>query len=112
MYDLGIGIHCEYSPVLHQTLLLSLSPRLPPSYRFVQGDADVEWKFARAKLWFSYFEHGSILPVPFNLVPSPKSVVSLLLGIKSFVWGAPSAMSRENSNDEMELNNVSHRLLK
>jgi len=72
----------------------------------VQDDADVEWKFARAKLWFSYFEHGSTLPVPFNLVPSPRSMVSLLLGIKEFLWDAPSGKSSENSNDEVELNNV------
>lgn len=51
----------------------------------LQDDADVEWKFARAKLWFSYFEEGRTLPVPFNLVPSPKSVYGLALGLKSLL---------------------------
>lgn len=50
---------------------------------FHQDDADVEWKFARAKLWFSYFEEGRTLPVPFNLVPSPKSMLGLSKGIKA-----------------------------
>ncbi|GAA6097152.1 short transient receptor potential channel 6a isoform X1 [Tachysurus ichikawai] len=50
-----------------------------------KDDADVEWKFARAKLWFSYFEEGRTLPVPFNLVPSPKSMLSLGLGLKSLL---------------------------
>lgn len=52
---------------------------------FVQDDADVEWKFARAKLWFSYFEEGRTLPVPFNLVPSPKSLFYLLLKLKKWI---------------------------
>ena len=77
----------------------------------LQDDADVEWKFARAKLWFSYFEQGGILPVPFNLVPSPRSVISLLLGIRESLWEAPKGKNRENTNDEMELNKVRRQLL-
>ncbi len=72
----------------------------------VQDDADVEWKFARAKLWFSYFEHGGSLPVPFNLVPSPTSVLSFLLGIKEFLWDVPQDTSKTKSNDDMELDKV------
>ena len=34
-------------------------------------------KFARSKLWLSYFEEGSTLPAPFNLIPSPKSMFYL-----------------------------------
>lgn len=39
-----------------------------------QDHADIEWKFARTKLWMSYFDEGATLPPPFNIVPSPKSV--------------------------------------
>ncbi|KAL3188413.1 hypothetical protein MRX96_003395 [Rhipicephalus microplus] len=35
---------------------------------------DREWKFARSKLWMGYFDEGSTLPPPFNLIISPKSV--------------------------------------
>lgn len=72
----------------------------------LQDDADVEWKFARAKLWFSYFEHGGTLPVPFNLVPSPKAVGSLLLDIRASIWNGAPGRFTETSHDEMELNNV------
>lgn len=34
--------------------------------------SDVEWKFARSKLWMSYFEDGDTVPPPFNLMPSVK----------------------------------------
>ena len=39
-----------------------------------QDHADIEWKFARTKLWMSYFEEGGTLPTPFNVIPSPKSL--------------------------------------
>lgn len=75
-------------------------------YLLLQGDADVEWKFARAKLWFSYFEHCSTMPVPFNLIPTPDSILSLWLGVRDFLWNKPESSSKENPNDELELNEV------
>lgn len=35
----------------------------------------MEWKFARSKLWISYFEEGGTAPPPFNVLPSPKSIL-------------------------------------
>lgn len=49
------------------------------SFYYVQDDSDVEWKFARSKLWLSYFDDGKTLPPPFSVVPSPKSFVYLIL---------------------------------
>ena len=40
--------------------------------------ADVEWKFARSKLWISYFEEGGTCPPPFNIIPTPKSMYYLI----------------------------------
>jgi len=37
----------------------------------LQGDCDVEWKFARTRLWMNYIDVGNTLPVPFNMVPTP-----------------------------------------
>lgn len=37
-----------------------------------QEHSDVEWKFARSKLWMSYFEESGTLPPPFNIFPAPK----------------------------------------
>ena len=39
-----------------------------------QERADTEWKFARTKLWMSYFEDGNTVPPPFNILPSVKSI--------------------------------------
>lgn len=68
----------------------------------LQDDADVEWKFARAKLWFSYFEEGRTLPVPFNMVPSPKSVLCLSKGIKSLVLQCVTGHTEDKANTQLE----------
>ncbi|XP_032812352.1 short transient receptor potential channel 7-like [Petromyzon marinus] len=63
-----------YNVTMVVVLLNMLIAMINSSYQEIEDDADVEWKFARAKLWISYFEEGRTLPVPFNLVPSPKSL--------------------------------------
>ncbi|XP_043231805.1 transient receptor potential-gamma protein-like isoform X2 [Amphibalanus amphitrite] len=40
----------------------------------IEERADTEWKFARSKLWMSYFEEGGTVPPPFNIIITPKSV--------------------------------------
>ncbi|KAM7412783.1 hypothetical protein PAMA_020252 [Pampus argenteus] len=55
-----------------------------------QDHADIEWKFARTKLWMSYFEEGGTLPSPFNIIPSPKSVYYLIGWIKMHMFKEPS----------------------
>ena len=62
----------------------------------------MEWKFARAKLWLSYFDEGRTLPAPFNLVPSPKSFYYLVLRIKSCLIRLCKANGRRHNN-ELEL---------
>jgi hypothetical protein len=42
------------------------------THSIIQEHADTEWKFARTKLWMSYFEEGGTLPSPFNIFPHPK----------------------------------------
>ncbi|KAM3177506.1 hypothetical protein ACTXT7_004433 [Hymenolepis weldensis] len=39
-----------------------------------KNQADIEWKFARSKLWLGYFDEGSTLPPPLNTIVSPKSI--------------------------------------
>ncbi|TKS80695.1 Short transient receptor potential channel 6 [Collichthys lucidus] len=111
--NIGYVLYGVYNIIMVIVLLNMLIAMFNSSFQEIEGDADVEWKFARAKLWFSYFGHGGTLPVPFNLIPSPTSVASLLLGIREFLWDAPQGQSKENSSDEMELNKkIMNRLIK
>ncbi len=60
-----------------------------------QDHADIEWKFARTKLWMSYFEEGGTLPSPFNIIPSPKSVYYLIGWIKRHLLKRPNMKGLE-----------------
>ncbi|XP_049432239.1 short transient receptor potential channel 6 [Epinephelus fuscoguttatus] len=104
--NIGYVLYGVYNIIMVIVLLNMLIAMFNSSFQEIEDDADVEWKFARAKLWFSYFEQGGTLPVPFNLLPSPKSVISLLLGIREFLWDVLKGKSKDNSNDEMELNKL------
>ncbi|KAJ8798244.1 hypothetical protein J1605_001369 [Eschrichtius robustus] len=49
--------------------------------------ADMEWKFACSKLYLSYFREGLMLPVPFNILPSPKATFYLLREVPAWEVG-------------------------
>lgn len=80
-------------------LLNMLIAMMSNSFQIISEKADTEWKFARTKLWvnkyflesdldlifipfkISYFDTGSTVPPPFNILPTPKSFM-ILLGCK------------------------------
>lgn len=71
----------------------------------------MEWKFARAKLWLSYFDEGRTLPAPFNLVPSPKSFYYLILKIKMCLIKLCKSKAKNCENDlEMGMLNSKKRV--
>ncbi|XP_020490514.1 short transient receptor potential channel 6 [Labrus bergylta] len=104
--NIGYVLYGVYNIIMVIVLLNMLIAMFNSSFQEIEDDSDVEWKFARAKLWFSYFENGGTLPVPFNLVPSPMSVVSLWLGIRDLLRDGPQGKSKESTHDERELNKL------
>ena len=58
-------------------LLNMLIAMMSNSYQSIAEQADVEWKFARTKLWISYFDNGATVPPPFNIFPTPKTFMRL-----------------------------------
>ncbi|XP_068613013.1 short transient receptor potential channel 6-like [Brachionichthys hirsutus] len=101
--NIGYVLYGVYNIIMVIVLLNMLIAMFNSSFQEIEDDADVEWKFARAKLWFSYFEHGGTLPVPFNLLPSLTSIISLMLGIKAFLWNVPDSKNKQNSNGKEEI---------
>ncbi|KAF8565740.1 hypothetical protein P879_04719 [Paragonimus westermani] len=67
-----------YSYIAFIVLLNMLIAMMNSSYEQILQQVDVEWKFARSKLWISYFAEGCTVPVPFNLIPTPKSFMYCL----------------------------------
>ncbi|XP_069001774.1 short transient receptor potential channel 2-like [Embiotoca jacksoni] len=70
-----------FTLVIVIVLLNMLIAMITNSFQKIEDDADVEWKFARSKLYLSYFREGLTIPVPFNIIPSPKAVFYILRGI-------------------------------
>ncbi|XP_033631604.1 transient-receptor-potential-like protein [Asterias rubens] len=68
-------------------LLNMLIAMMSNSFQNIQDHADREWKFARSKLWMSYFDEGSTLPPPFNLIISPKSIYYFFSGVRRILCG-------------------------
>ncbi|XP_077350445.1 short transient receptor potential channel 6 isoform X2 [Festucalex cinctus] len=106
--NIGYILYGVYNVIMVIVLLNMLIAMFNSSFQEIEGDADMEWKFARAKLWFSYFEQGDSLPVPFNLLPSLGLVASLLRGLKGCLWETVRGKVKENMQaDEMERNKLS-----
>ncbi|VDK46077.1 unnamed protein product [Anisakis simplex] len=64
------GSYCCCSSIVLLNMLIAM---MSNSYENIHNQADVEWKFARSKLWIEYFDDTGTLPPPFNMIPSPKS---------------------------------------
>ncbi|XP_049865571.1 transient receptor potential-gamma protein-like isoform X1 [Pectinophora gossypiella] len=75
----GMLMFGTYAVINVIVLLNLLIAMMNHSYQLISERADVEWKFARSKLWISYFEEGGTAPPPFNVIPSPKSAI--------YAWG-------------------------
>uniref|UniRef100_A0A8C4KH94 Transient receptor potential cation channel subfamily C member 6 n=1 Tax=Dromaius novaehollandiae TaxID=8790 RepID=A0A8C4KH94_DRONO len=106
--NIGYVLYGVYNVTMVIVLLNMLIAMINSSFQEIEDDADVEWKFARAKLWFSYFEEGRTLPVPFNLVPSPKSLLYLLLRIKKWI-SKPFLCQKKSFQEDAEMNKLGQR---
>ncbi|CAF1250908.1 unnamed protein product, partial [Didymodactylos carnosus] len=79
-------------------LLNMLIAMMSKSYETIVEHADVEWKFARSKLYMEYIKEGASLPVPFNIVPTPKSIYYLYRRI--FQCGKLRESEQQKINNE------------
>lgn len=82
----------------------------------IDDRADVEWKFARSRLYMEYIRDGkdlllfslsyrksflvdlgSTLPVPMNICPTPKSFIYLIKRLKKMIISDPSSKKDANA---------------
>ncbi|GFS47584.1 short transient receptor potential channel 5 [Trichonephila inaurata madagascariensis] len=66
----GYGMWGMYHFIACLVILNMLIGMMAESYQRVQENADMEWKFACSTLWLSVFDTYSLVPPPFNLLPS------------------------------------------
>ncbi|XP_017840256.2 transient receptor potential-gamma protein [Drosophila busckii] len=92
----GMLMFGTYSVINIVVLLNLLIAMMNHSYQLISERADVEWKFARSKLWISYFEEGGTCPPPFNIIPTPKSIWYAIKWIRRVFCSGSSAARREH----------------
>uniref|UniRef100_A0A1I8P5H8 Transient receptor ion channel domain-containing protein n=1 Tax=Stomoxys calcitrans TaxID=35570 RepID=A0A1I8P5H8_STOCA len=73
----GLLMFGSYSVINVIVLLNLLIAMMSNSYAMIDEHSDTEWKFARTKLWMSFFDDSSTLPPPFNILPSVKWLIRL-----------------------------------
>ncbi|KAH8336809.1 hypothetical protein KR059_003944, partial [Drosophila kikkawai] len=73
----GLLMFGSYSVINVIVLLNLLIAMMSNSYAMIDEHSDTEWKFARTKLWMSYFEDSATLPPPFNVLPSVKWLIRM-----------------------------------
>ncbi|CAH1268040.1 TRPC7 [Branchiostoma lanceolatum] len=83
--NVGYILFGAYNVITVVVLINMLIAMISNSYQEIEDDSDVEWKFARTKLWLSYFEEGMTMPAPFNLMPSPKTFFYIIVGTKNLL---------------------------
>ncbi|XP_067627851.1 transient-receptor-potential-like protein isoform X2 [Eurosta solidaginis] len=71
----GLLMFGSYSVINVIVLLNLLIAMMSNSYAMIDEHSDTEWKFARTKLWLTYFEDSATLPPPFNIIPSAKWLI-------------------------------------
>ncbi|KAL4839566.1 hypothetical protein H8958_004323 [Nasalis larvatus] len=84
--NIGYVLYGVYNVTVVIVLLNMLIAIINNSFQEIEDDTDVEWKFSRVILWFSYFGEGRGLPVPFSLVLGPGSLFCILLKLKGWIF--------------------------
>uniref|UniRef100_A0A4W5LG05 Transient receptor potential cation channel, subfamily C, member 4a n=1 Tax=Hucho hucho TaxID=62062 RepID=A0A4W5LG05_9TELE len=92
---IGATMFGTYNVISLVVLLNMLIAMMNNSYQHIADHADIEWKFARTKLWMSYFEEGGTLPSPFNIIPSPKSIWYFICWIRKHIFKITRAKKTE-----------------
>uniref|UniRef100_A0A182JLW8 Transient receptor ion channel domain-containing protein n=1 Tax=Anopheles atroparvus TaxID=41427 RepID=A0A182JLW8_ANOAO len=98
----GLLMFGSYSVINVIVLLNLLIAMMSNSYAMIELHSDTEWKFARTRLWMSYFEESSTLPPPFNIFPTMKHLMRLLGKKKKRNLNRESTIRRKEDKERAE----------
>ncbi|XP_070802510.1 short transient receptor potential channel 1 isoform X4 [Pituophis catenifer annectens] len=98
----GAVIVGTYNVVVVIVLTKLLVAMLHKSFQLIANHEDKEWKFARAKLWLSYFDDKCTQPPPFNIIPAPKTICYIFNSLSKWISSHTSSgkVKRQNSLKE------------
>ncbi|CAF1047029.1 unnamed protein product [Rotaria sp. Silwood1] len=96
--NLGFVIYGLFTFVCVTVLINTLIVMLEETIEDIDDRADIEWKFARSKLYMEYIQDENILPIPLNILPSPRSIINLLKRIKQMITFNNVSRNDNNKN--------------
>nr|XP_018906370.1 PREDICTED: transient receptor potential-gamma protein isoform X2 [Bemisia tabaci] len=105
----GMLMFGTYSVINIVVLLNLLIAMMNHSYQLISERADVEWKFARSRLWISYFEEGGTVPPPFNIIPTPKSLFYFIMWLQKRIYGHTRTAKKEHMRTIRKVKQASER---
>ncbi|XP_070552773.1 short transient receptor potential channel 4-like isoform X2 [Ptychodera flava] len=95
-----MSCYCMTSIIVLINMLIAM---MNSSFQKIQSKADMEWKFARSRLWMSYFDEGGTLPVPFNIIPTPKTMFYLFQWLKRMCCGQVARLQRSATKSSRKI---------
>ncbi|CAF0718901.1 unnamed protein product [Brachionus calyciflorus] len=84
-------------------LLNMLIAMMTKSYESILQDSDVEWKFARSRLYMESIKKGGTLPVPLNIIPTPKSIFYIFKNIVGKIKGNEKKIPETSSDNGLDI---------
>ncbi|CAF0906842.1 unnamed protein product [Rotaria sordida] len=103
--NLGFIIYGLFTFVCVTVLINTLIAMLEETIKHIDDRADIEWKFARSKLYMEYIQDENILPVPLNIFPSPRAIINLLNRIKQMIT-SKNVSRNDNNNNNIRNNDI------
>ncbi|CAF1211680.1 unnamed protein product [Adineta ricciae] len=91
--NLGFIIYGLFTFICVTVLINTLIAMMEETIDTIDDRADVEWKFARSRLYMEYIRDGNTLPVPLNICPTPKSFVYQMKRLKRLICRDKSSMN-------------------
>ncbi|XP_068145669.1 transient-receptor-potential-like protein isoform X1 [Drosophila tropicalis] len=107
----GLLMFGSYSVINVIVLLNLLIAMMSNSYAMIDEHSDTEWKFARTKLWMSYFEDSATLPPPFNVLPSVKWVIRVFRKSSKTIDRQRSKQKRQEQEQYNKYDNIMRSLV-
>ncbi|CAF1399284.1 unnamed protein product, partial [Didymodactylos carnosus] len=103
--NLGFILYGLFAFICVTVLINTLIAMMYESFDTIDERADIEWKFSRSKLYMEYLKHGNTIPIPLNIIPSPKSFIYLFLKFKKINWKAISQNIIKKNNQPKNVKN-------
>ncbi|UJR27013.1 hypothetical protein I4U23_008318 [Adineta vaga] len=83
--NLGFIIYGLFTFICITVLINTLIAMLEETIKDIDNRADIEWKYARSKLYMEYIRNGNPLPVPLNILPTPTAINNFFHYIKKII---------------------------